>query len=241
MERLQKVIAESGYCSRRKAEELISTGKVLVNGIVVDKLGTKVTGSDVVTIEGKTLKKEDKEYYVFYKPSGVVSTTADDKGRKTILDYFETNKRLYPVGRLDYDTTGLIIVTNDGEFANMLMHPKNEMEKVYVAKLEGIVNGEAVRLLKQGVFIEGTKCVPDRVKLKKFDRKTNSSIVEITIHEGKNHEVRRMFESIGYNVDKLKRERIGFLTLNGLNAGEYRRLTPKEIKQLHSLVSKKED
>lgn len=236
MERLQKVIAESGYCSRRKAEELIVAGKVLVNGQTVNKLGTKVSGNDLVEIDGKRLEKQDKEYYVFYKPKGVVSTTSDDKGRKTIIDYFDSNKRLYPVGRLDYDTTGLIIVTNDGDFANMLMHPKNEMEKVYIAKLEGIITGESIKRLKLGVMIDGTKCIPDRVKQRKYDKKTNTSIVEIIIHEGKNHEVKKMFESVGFNVLKLKRERIAFLTLNGLNAGEYRKLNPKEIKQLYSLV-----
>ncbi len=236
MERLQKVIAESGYCSRRKAEELIIKGKVLVNGEIIDKLGTKVDNSDSITINGSKLEKQDKEYYLFYKPRGVVSTTSDDKKRKTVLDYFDTNKRLYPVGRLDYDTTGLLIVTNDGDFANMLMHPKNKIEKVYIAKLEGIIKGEDINKLKQGVIIEGKKCVPNRVKLKKIDKKTNKSIIEITIHEGKNHEVKKMFKSVGFNVSKLKRERIEFLTLKGLSSGEYRKLTPKEIKQLYNIV-----
>lgn len=235
MERLQKFIAEAGYCSRRKAEVLIILGKVMVNGVVINKLGTKVESSDVITIEGKKLYKEEKEHYVFNKPRGVVTTTSDDKDRKTVIDYFDSNKRLYPVGRLDYDTTGLLIVTNDGEFANMLTHPRNELEKVYVAKLEGIVNGEAIRKLKAGITLDKVKCIPDRVKLKKYDKETNSSIVEITIHDGRNHEVKKMFENVGYPVMKLKRERIEFLDLKGLLPGEYRKLTPKEIKKLYSL------
>lgn len=236
MERLQKIIAESGYTSRRKAEELIKKGKVMVNGKVVTELGTKANVSDDILVDGKKIEKEVKEYYIFNKPRGVITSTSDDKGRKVVIDYFDSNKRLFPVGRLDYDTTGLLIVTNDGELANLLMHPSNEIEKVYIAKVDGIVKGEDIRELKKGVVIDNTKCIPKRVKLRSFDKKTNSSIVEIIIGEGKNHEVKKMFESIGFNVDKLKRERISFLTLGNLKSGEYRRLNPKEIKQLFSLI-----
>ena len=236
MERLQKVIAQSGHCSRRKAEELIKAKKVFVNGTMIDVLGTKVNFGDDIIVEGKKISKEDKEYYLFNKPRGVISSTSDDKNRKTILDYFNTDKRLYPVGRLDYDTTGVIIVTNDGDFSNLLTHPKNELEKVYIAKVRGIINGEAVRNLKSGVIIDNKRCIPDKVKLRKTDKKSNSSIVEIIIHDGKNHEVKKMFEDIGYEVIKLKRERIEFLNLDGLQSGEYRRITPKELKKLHSLI-----
>lgn len=236
MERLQKIIALSGYASRRKAEDLIKAGKVMVNGKVVRELGTKASFSDDILIDGKKIEREEKEYYIFNKPKGVITSTSDDKGRKVVTDYFETNKRLYPVGRLDYDTTGLLILTNDGELANLIMHPRNEIEKQYIAKLEGIIKGEEINKLKNGIVLDGTKCIPKRVKLREFDKKTNTSIVEIVICEGKNHEVKRLFESVSFNVLKLKRERIGFLTLGKLKSGEYRKLNPKEVKQLYGLV-----
>lgn len=236
MIRLQKFIAESGYSSRRKAEELIVKGKVRVNDKVITELGTKINPTDIVIINGVKLEKEDKEYYLFNKPRGVVSTTSDDKKRKTIIDYFEGDKRLYPVGRLDYDTTGLIIVTNDGEFANLLTHPKNDIEKVYIAKVTPIIKGEHIRALKQGIMLDGTLTIPDRVKLKTTEK--NTSIVEITIHEGKNRVVKRMFESIGFEVLKLTRIRIAFLTLEGLISGKKRKLKPKEIKKLYSYIKK---
>lgn len=236
MERLQKIIALSGYTSRRKAEDLIKAGKVMVNGKVVRELGTKASFSDDILIDGKKIEREEKEYYIFNKPRGVITSTSDDKGRKVVTDYFETNKRLYPVGRLDYDTTGLLILTNDGELANLIMHPRNEIEKQYIAKLEGIIKGEEINKLKNGIVLDGTKCIPKRVKLREFDKKTNTSIVEIVICEGKNHEVKRLFESVSFNVLKLKRERIGFLTLGKLKSGEYRKLNPKEVKQLYGLV-----
>lgn len=236
MERLQKIIAESGYASRRKAEELIKNGKVIVNGKVVTELGTKASFGDDILVEGKKIEKEEKEYYIFNKPRGVITSTKDDKGRCVVTDYFNSNKRLYPVGRLDYDTTGLLIVTNDGELSNLITHPKNEIEKVYIAKIEGIIKGIEINKLKNGIILDGTKCIPKRVKLKSFDKKSNSSIVEITITEGKNHEVKRLFEKVGFNVLKLKRERIAFLSLGNLKSGEYRKLNPKEVKHLFSLI-----
>ena len=238
MERLQKIIALSGYASRRKAEDLIKAGKVMVNGKVVRELGTKANFSDDILIDGKKIEKEEKEYYIFNKPRGVITSTSDDKGRKVVTDYFETNKRLYPVGRLDYDTTGLLILTNDGELANLIMHPRNEIEKQYIAKLEGIIKGEEINKLKNGIVLDGTKCIPKRVKLREFDKKTNTSIVEIVICEGKNHEVKRLFESVSFNVLKLKRERIAFLDLKGLNSGEYRKLSQEEIEALYRITRK---
>ena len=146
MERLQKVIANSGYCSRRKAEEYISTGKVKVNGEVIKELGTKVSGEDYIEVNGNPLnKKEEKVYYLLNKPRGVVTTSKDDKNRKTVVDLIKTDKRIYPVGRLDYDTTGIILLTNDGELTNYLTHPKNEIEKVYVAKINGIITKEELK------------------------------------------------------------------------------------------------
>ena len=237
MVRLQKAIADSGFCSRRKAEEYIVKGKVFVNGERITELGSKVEGNEEIIVDGNAISKQDKEYYILYKPRGVISSTKDDKGRKTVVDFFSSNKRLYPVGRLDYDTTGIILLTNDGEFANMMLHPKNKIPKVYIAKLEGIIDGYSIKKIKSGVVIDGIKCTPDRVKLKSADKKSNTCIVEITIHDGRNHEVKRIFESAGYNVIKLKRESIAFLTLQGVSSGEFRKLTIKEVKQLYAYTN----
>lgn len=237
MVRLQKAIADSGFCSRRKAEEYIVKGKVFVNGERITELGSKVEGNEEIIVDGNAISKQDKEYYILYKPRGVISSTKDDKGRKTVVDFFSSNKRLYPVGRLDYDTTGIILLTNDGEFANMMLHPKNKIPKVYIAKLEGIIDGYSIKKIKSGIVIDGIKCIPDRVKLKSADKKSNTCIVEITIHDGRNHEVKRIFESAGYNVIKLKRESIAFLTLQGLLSGEFRKLTIKEVKQLYAYTN----
>ena len=240
MERLQKIIANSGYCSRRKAEELIKAGKVKVDGKIITELGTKVSDKSIIEINNERITREEKEYYLLNKPRGVVTTTSDDKHRKTVVDLIETDKRIYPVGRLDYDTTGVIILTNDGEFAHMIMHPKSEIDKVYIAKVEGIINGEAIRKLETGVELDQVVVKASRVKVRKMDHKTNHSLVEITIHEGKNHQVKRMFEKVGYRVDKLKREKIAFLTTKGLNSGEYRKLSGKEVSKLYVLANKKE-
>ncbi len=234
MERIQKVIAQSGYCSRRKAEELISKGKVLVNGNIVTEMGYKVSGNDYIEVEGNPLnQKEEKEYYLLNKPRGIVSTSKDEKGRKTVVDLIKTNKRIYPVGRLDYDTTGAIILTNDGELTNLLTHPKNKVEKVYVAKVKGIITKEILSKLCNGVVIDGKKTSKAKAKILKIDKKNNTSIVELIITEGRNHQVKKMFEALSFDVVKLKRESIAFLTLDGLKSGEYRKLSLKEVKKLY--------
>lgn len=238
MERLQKVIAESGYASRRKAEELIKAGKVYVNGNKVTEMGFKVSGNDLIDINGKPLKKEDKEYYLLNKPRGVVTTTSDDKNRKTVTDLIETPKRIYPIGRLDYDTTGVLLLTNDGELTNILNHPSSEVSKIYVAKIDGIVEPFKVKKLEQGVIIDGVKTSKAKIRIKKLDKKNNASYIEITIHEGKNHQVKKMFETIGYKVTKLKREKYAFLDVKSLKSGEYRKLTTKEVKSLYALGKK---
>ena len=239
MERLQKVIAQAGVASRRKAEELITEGKVKVNGKVVTELGTKVSEKDQIEVENNLIEKETKEYYLLNKPRGVVTTTQDDKNRKTVVDLIPTNARIYPVGRLDYDTTGALLLTNDGDFANILMHPKHEVAKVYVAKVKGLIKGEQINKLKDGVEIEpGVVVKGERVKLKKTDTKTNTSMVQITITEGKNHQVKKMFEAVGFEVVKLKREKIAFFDLKDLQSGEYRKLTPKEVSKVFSLEIK---
>lgn len=233
MERLQKVIAESGFASRRKAEELIKQGKVYVNGIKITILGTKVHGNDIITINGSEIKKEDKVYYLMNKPRGVISSVSDDKGRKTVVDLINTNKRIYPVGRLDYDTTGLIIITNDGELANILMHPKNKVEKKYIVKLNKSLAITDLQKLKKGINIDGIKCTPTKLKLKKNDTDKDFSIVEISIIEGRNHIIKNLFLELGYLVDKLSRIEYGFLDLGTLKSGEYRLLNIKEVKKLY--------
>ena len=239
MERLQKVIANCGYCSRRKAEEFISRGKVKVNGEVVTELGTKVNMNDLIEVNGVSLDtKEDYVYYLLNKPRGVITSTSDEKNRKTVIDLIDTNKRVYPVGRLDYDTTGVLIITNDGKLANILMHPSNNIEKVYVAKIEGIISRNDINKLEHGVIIDGIKTSPCKAKITKVDKKNNTSIVKLIIHEGRNHQVKNMFKVLGYNVIKLKRESVAFLTCDGIKSGEYRELTIKEVKTLYSLGKK---
>lgn len=235
MERLQKVIAEAGITSRRKAEELIVTGKVKVNGITITKLGTKVTTKDKIEVNGILINKEKKVYYLLNKPREVITSVEDDKNRKTVVDLIPCQERIYPIGRLDYDTTGVLLLTNDGEFANILMHPSNHVEKVYMAKVRGIVKGDAIKALKDGVVIDGKRTEKARVKLRKTDLKTNTSMVEVTIHEGRNHQVKKMFEKVGFDVLKLKRERVLFFDLTGLKSGQYRKLTPKEVAKVYSL------
>ena len=238
MVRLQKAIADLGYCSRRKAEELITSGKVFVNGKKITELGTKVDMNDTIRVNNEVLVYQEKEYYMFNKPREVVSTTSDDKGRKTVLDYIDTDKRIYPIGRLDYDTTGLILLTNDGEFANAMMKPNNKIQKVYLAKINGILSVDDINILKKGILIDNHKCIPDRVKVRSIDKKTNTSFVELTIHEGKNHEVKKMFEHFNLDVLKLKRVAYGSLRLGSLASGKYRKLSTKEIKVLYSLIKK---
>ena len=235
MERLQKVIAQAGLASRRKAEELILQGKVKVNGQIVTELGTKVSEKDTIEVNDQVIEKEVKEYYLLNKPRGVVTTTSDDKNRKTVVDLIPTSSRIYPVGRLDYDTTGVLLLTNDGEFANILMHPSSSIDKTYMAKLEGIIKVEQINKLKEGIKLDDTLVKAKRVKLKKVDPKTNTCMVQITIQEGKNHQVKRMFESVGYQVIKLKREQEAFFDVKTLKSGEYRKLTPKEVARVYSL------
>lgn len=237
MERLQKVIANLGYTSRRNAEELIKDGKVKVNGVIVTELGTKVRTSDLIEVENTILdNNKNFEYYLLYKPREVISSVKDEVGRKTVVDLVSSSERIYPVGRLDYDTTGLILLTNDGVLTNKLTHPSNKIDKTYVAKVEGLVSGYAIKKLRDGVIIDGKKTARAKVKLKSYDKKNNKSLVELTIHEGRNHQVKKMFENVGYQVLKLKREKYANLDLKGLKPGEYRKLSNKEVAILYSLV-----
>ncbi len=238
MERLQKVIANSGICSRRKAEELIKEGRVKVNNIIVRELGVKVSSKDKIKVDDKELSKENKVYYLLNKPRGVITSVNDEKSRKTVVDLIPCRERIYPVGRLDYDTTGVLLLTNDGDFANILMHPNDKVEKVYVVKVRGIIKGDSINELKNGVVIDGVKTEKAKVKLRRTDFKSNTSFLTVTIHEGRNHQVKKMFETVGFPVLKLKREREFIFDLSGLKSGEYRKLTPKEVAIVYSLEKK---
>ncbi|WP_368504575.1 pseudouridine synthase [Alkalihalophilus sp. As8PL] len=237
MERLQKVIAQAGITSRRKAETLITEGKVKVNGQVVRELGVKVNAkNDQIEVEGVPIDREEPVYFLMYKPQGVISSVKDEKGRKVVTDFINIEQRVFPIGRLDYDTSGLILLTNDGEFANQLMHPKFKIDKVYVAKVRGIPTREELKRLQNGVVLEDGKTAPARVKLISMDKKKQTAIVQLTIHEGRNRQVRRMFEAIGHPVMKLKREQYSFLNIRTMNPGDVRPLKPIEVKHLRELA-----
>ncbi|MGT2948434.1 pseudouridine synthase [Streptococcus devriesei] len=233
--RINKYIAHAGVASRRKAEELIKQGLVTLNGQTVTELATTVKSGDVVEIDGQPIYNEEKVYYLLNKPRGVISSVSDDKGRKTVIDLLpQVKERIYPVGRLDWDTSGLLILTNDGDFTDKMIHPRNEIDKVYVARVEGIADKNNLRPLTRGVRIDGKVTKPARYHIIKTDRQKNRSVVELTIHEGRNHQVKKMFEAVGLKVDKLSRTRFGTLDLSGLHPGESRRLNKKEVSQLYN-------
>lgn len=228
--RLQKFMAEAGVASRRKSEELIAKGHVRVNGKIVTEMGIKVDHQDKIEVDGMPLEEEKKRYILMYKPRGVISAVTDDKKRKVVTDLLEdVQERVYPIGRLDYDTSGLLLLTNDGEFANHLMHPRYHVEKTYVAKIEGVLTTEEIKKLEGGIKLKGFTTAKAKVKVMSKDKKKNSSIVRITIHEGHNHQVKNMFDAVGHKVEKLARESYGFLTLDGLVSGKYRNLTRQEV------------
>ena len=211
----------------------------MVNGEVVTELGTKVSPSDVISIDGVIINKDVKhEYYILNKPRSVISSVNDEAGRITVVDLIDTEARIYPIGRLDYDTTGLILLTNDGDFANALMHPSRQIEKTYIAKLDKVLTKEDILAIKKGITIDKRIVEVKRFKVKKRDLEKNTDIVEITIVEGRNHIVKRLFKELGVNVVKLSRIAYGFLDIKDLKSGEYRNLTIKEIKKLYALTKK---
>ncbi|MCB5053107.1 rRNA pseudouridine synthase [Streptococcus mutans] len=233
--RINKYIAHAGVASRRKAEELIKQGLVTLNGQMVTELATTVKSGDRVEVEGQPIYNEEKVYYLLNKPRGVISSVRDDKGRQTVVDLLpEVKERIYPVGRLDWDTSGLLILTNDGDFTDKMLHPRHEIDKVYVARVKGLASKDNLRPLTKGIVIDGKKTQPAHYRIVKTDREKNRSVVELTIHEGRNHQVKKMFEAVGLMVDKLSRTRFGTLDLSGLNPGEARRLNKKEISQLYN-------
>lgn len=237
MERLQKVMAHAGIASRRKCEAFIEEGRVKVNGTVVRELGYKVSQSDKIEVDGIPIYKEEPVYFMFYKPKSVLSSVTDDRGRTVISDYFkDIPQRVYPVGRLDYDTTGLILLTNDGEFANLMTHPKHHVEKKYIAKVKGVPTPRHMRQLERGISIDGKKTSKAVAKILSVDTEKNTGIVSLTIHEGWNHQVKKMFEAVELPVQKLKREEFGFLTLENLRPGDYRELRAFEVQKLIRLA-----
>ncbi|MGX7106863.1 pseudouridine synthase [Hutsoniella sourekii] len=238
MERLQKVMAHAGVASRRKCEEIIKAGRVKVNGQLVDQLGVKVGPSDQVEVDGVPIYREEPRYFLFYKPRNVLSAVSDDKGRPVVNDYFEMiDERIYPVGRLDFDTTGLLLMTNDGEFANRMTHPSHQIDKEYIAKIEGIPSPEDLKRLAKGVVVDGKKTSKARSRLVKSNPNNQTAVVSLTIHEGWNHQVKKMFQAIGYPVVRLKRERVAFLNLGQLKPGEYRELTAFEVDKLNKMAT----
>lgn len=239
LERLQKVLAQAGVASRRKAEEIITAGRVKVNGQVVTELGTRVNpDTDRIEVDGTPISEEKKVYLVINKPRGVVTTASDPQGRKTVLDVIpEVEERVYPVGRLDLDTAGLLILTNDGELANGLMHPSREIHKTYRAWVRGKVTKEEIEKLEAGIELEDGMTAPAKVKL--LDVERDETHLEIVIHEGRNRQVRRMCEAIGHPVKSLIRTQLSFLKLGRMRYGEYRELTEHEVDRLYAAAGMK--
>lgn len=236
LERLQKIIAQAGVASRREAERLILEGKVTLNGKVVKELGTKADpDKEHIKVNGKLITRpESKAYLILYKPRGYVTTTSDPEGRPTIMELLEKVKgRVFPVGRLDYDTEGLILCTNDGELAHKLQHPRHEVPKTYFAKVEGVPAPDEITKLRKGIKLEDGMTAPANVKLVR--KVEANSWLEIIIHEGRNRQVKRMCEAIGHPVIRLKREGLAFLTLGDLKPGEFRHLTAEEVKKLKEI------
>lgn len=238
-ERLQKVLAQAGVASRRACEELILAGRVTVNGKVIKELGTKVDSEKCkIEVDRRPVRgKEEHVYILLNKPVGYVTTACDPQGRKTVLDLVTgINVRIYPVGRLDLDTSGLLILTNDGALTNALIHPSREVKKKYRALVRGIPSETALEKIRRGLILEDGLTAPAQVKF--HQRTGENAVIDVTIHEGRNRQVRRMFTAIGHPVLRLQRVAFGFLTLKNLPYGQWRKLTPEEIHRLRQLVGK---
>ena len=233
--RINKYIASCGVTSRRKADELILAGKVAVNGAIMREPGYDVQPDDEVICDGRKISLEvGTTYILLNKPVGYVTTTSDDKDRPTVLDLIQDeDRRIFPVGRLDYNTSGLLILTNDGDVANKLMHPSKELDKTYRAVISGILTRGKIARLEKGVDIGGFRTSPAKIEVLKHNR--NSTVVDITIHEGRNHQVRRMFKAIDTPVQTLERIQIGNLVIGRLAVGRYRKLGPAEVEYLKSI------
>ena len=237
--RIQKYIADAGVCSRRKAEEMILDGLVKVNGELLTELGYQMQENDVVAVSGQVISAPEKKvYYLMYKPRGYVTTVKDQFDRPCVMDLIgdEVKERIYPAGRLDYHTEGLLILSNDGEFVNAITHPKHHIEKKYLAVINGIIKEEAVEKLKRGVVIDGKKTAPAKVFLSEIFK--DKCLVEVTISEGRNRQVRKMFEAVGHRVIELKRVQICPIEIGSLKEGRVRKLNPNEVQALLSIAGK---
>lgn len=239
MERLQKIISQAGIASRREAETIITAGRVTVNNKVVRELGSKADlFKDKIRVDGKLIRSEKPVYLLLFKPKGVVSTLSDPQGRETVAQLVsEVSQRVYPVGRLDYNTEGVLLLTNDGNLTHALLHPSRHVKKTYIARVQGIPTEEKLDRLRSGIQLEDGITAPAEVYLMEVDRDKNDARVELTIHEGRNRQVRRMCDAIGHSVKQLKRISFGFLTLEGLKRGQYRHLTQEEVKRLELLAN----
>lgn len=233
-ERLQKILARAGISSRRRAEEYIRQGRIAVNGSVVSELGAKADpANDRITFDGKPIVAEEKIYLLLNKPTGYVTTMSDPQGRPKVTDLLtDIPQRVFPVGRLDYDTEGALLLTNDGELGNCIIHPSYEVNKTYVATVAGRPDDEQIRQLERGIILDGQKTWPARIRI--LAEKKNETTVELIIHEGKKRQVRRMLAAIGHRVKTLKRTAYGELKLGNLPSGSYRVLTLKELKKIFS-------
>ncbi|WP_300358169.1 pseudouridine synthase [Fusobacterium sp.] len=232
--RINKFLAELGVGSRRAIDKMIEEKKIKVNGVLAES-GIKVDKTDNIVINGRPLNFERKKkvYFMLNKPKRVLSTAKDERGRKTVVDLIDTKERIFPIGRLDYDTEGLILLTNDGEVFNKVIHPRTEVYKTYLVEARGNINMSTLNKLKRGIMLDDKITLPAKAKIILADEK--HTVLHFAIKEGRNRQVRRMFESVGHNVINLKRIMLGELNLDGLEIGEYRPLTKKEINYLYSL------
>ena len=238
-ERLQKIISQAGIASRREAEKLIAEGRVAVDGKTVTEQGIKIDPQHhKITVNGKEIKgNEQSVYFLLNKPKGYLSTVKDDRGRKTVIDLLpEVRERIFPVGRLDYNTEGLLLLTNDGQLMNALIHPRGEIEKTYIASVSGEITAEKLERLRNGVELEDGLTAPAKVRVLDNDPKTGKTKIEVIIHEGRNRQVRRMFSAVGCEVKGLKRSEFAGLNLSGVKRGEYRALSDEELLYLQSLA-----
>lgn len=233
--RINKYLAELGIGSRRAIDKMIEEGKIKVNGALAES-GIKVNEEDEIIVNGKSVNSKEKSkkvYFMLNKPKRALSTVKDERGRKTVVDLIDTKERIFPIGRLDYDTEGLLLLTNDGEVFNKVIHPRTEVYKTYLVEAKGNINMSTLNRLKRGIMLDDKMTLPAKAKIISADE--YHTVLHFAIKEGRNRQVRRMFESVGHNVINLKRIRLGELTLEGLEVGEYRTLTKKEIKYLYSL------
>lgn len=232
--RINKFLASSGIASRRKAEEYILAGKVKVNGVVVYNLGTDICETDKVICDGKAVEPAEKfEYYMLNKPAGYICSVSDDKNRKIVTELIKSNSRIYPVGRLDYESEGLLLLTNDGDLTFKLTHPKNNISKTYLVDIDSLISNDELQKLQDGIVIDNYKL--HKCKIKVLKCYNNQTELEMTVFEGRNREIRKMFESFGQNVLFLRRTKIEKLELGNLKIGQYRSLSQKEIEYLNSV------